>query len=80
MKRWAIALEAWPRHLRVFVLVIRVARRTASLLHLVADHRDHGVVGEAPFARAIIVQNVTKPKLALLHRELPRNLAGGGEL
>jgi hypothetical protein len=47
------------------------------LLDVLADHRHDSVVGHAPLARTIIVQNVTKPKLALLH-QLSRNepLAG----
>jgi hypothetical protein len=57
--------------------VLRVARRATRLLDLLADHGDDGVVGDTALARAIVVQDVTKPKLALLH-EIPRRalLAG----
>jgi hypothetical protein len=36
------------------------------------------VIRQPPLARAVIIQNVTKPKLALLHPKSPRNrpLAG----
>src|SRR5258706_584359 len=66
-----VGRRALGRHLRVFVLVIGVARRAARLLDVVADHRDHGVVGDTSLARTVIVQNVTKPRLALLHQKLP---------
>jgi hypothetical protein len=48
--------------------VLGIARRTARLLHVWSDHRDDGVIGDAPLSRTIIVQDVTEPKLALLHR------------
>jgi hypothetical protein len=51
--------------------VLRIARRAARLLHVGADHRHHDVVGEPALAGAIVVENVTKPKLALLHQNLP---------
>jgi hypothetical protein len=42
------------------------------VFHVVANHRDHDMIGESSLARAIVVQNVTKPRLALLHqKELP---------
>jgi hypothetical protein len=47
--------------------MIRVARRAACLLHLIVDHRDNRVIGDATFTRTVIVQNVTEPKPALLH-------------
>jgi hypothetical protein len=36
------------------------------------------VIGETSFSRTVVVQNVTKPKLALLHQETPdgSSLAG----
>src|SRR5687767_5583376 len=64
------ALAARRRHLGGLVLVVRVTRRTARLLHLVINHRHHGVIGNAALARAIVVQNVTQPKPALLHQTL----------
>ena len=45
--RRAFGLPALPGHLGVLVLVLGVARRAARLLHVVADHRDDGVVGHA---------------------------------
>jgi hypothetical protein len=61
------------RHLGGFVFVFGIACRAAGLLHLLLDHRDDRVVGHAPFAGTVIVHYVTKPKLALLHRLLPRD-------
>src|SRR5580765_1191312 len=61
-------LSADARHLRRFVFVIRVAGGATRLLDVVADHGDHHVVRHAPLARAIVVQNFTKPRLALLHQ------------
>lgn len=75
--RRALNLATCARHLRVFVLMVSVARRTARLLDLITHHRDHDVVRDPSFARTVVVQDVTKPKLALLHQVLPRNLAGG---
>jgi hypothetical protein len=62
-----------PRLSRLLVLVFGVARRAARLLHFGSDHRDNRVIGDAPFPRTVIVQNVTKPKLALLHSKLPKD-------
>jgi hypothetical protein len=73
----AILLAARRRYSGLFVFVIRVARRAASLLHLVFDHRDDRVIGDAALARTIVVQNVTEPKPALLH-ELPRSRSFSG--
>jgi hypothetical protein len=61
-------------HFGVLVLVLGVARRATRLLHVVLDHRDHRVIGDAALARTIVVQNVTEPNPALLH-ELPRSAA-----
>ena len=61
-------LTAHARYFGLFVFVIRIAGRAPRLLHVVANHRDHDVVGEPALARAIVVQNVTKPRLALLHQ------------
>src|SRR5262249_34422028 len=56
-------LALWPLAwgLRVLVFVLGVAGRAAGLLDVVTNHRDHGVVGEAPLTRTVVVQNVTKP-------------------
>jgi hypothetical protein len=56
------------RYSRLFVFVIGIARRAPGLLHLVINHRHNGVIGDAALARAIVVQNVTEPKPALLHQ------------
>jgi hypothetical protein len=70
--RGRLRFAAKPRNFSLLVFVLGFAGRAARLFHFRADHRDDGVVGNAAFTRAIVVQNVTKPKLALLHRkELP---------
>jgi hypothetical protein len=51
----------------LLVFVVRIARRAARLFHLVVDHRDDRVVGDAALTRTVVVQNVTEPKPALLH-------------
>jgi hypothetical protein len=56
--------------------VLGIARRTPGLFHIRPDHRDDGMVGYATFPRTVIVENVTKPKLALLHQIPRRTLAG----
>jgi hypothetical protein len=71
-----LVLAPLPRNLGLFVDVLSVARRTPRLFYFIADHRDDGVVGDAAFARAVIVENVTKPKLALLHL-ISRESTGG---
>src|SRR5688572_2817718 len=63
---------AGRRHLGLFVLVVRVARRAARLLDGILNHRDDHVIGNAALARTIVVENVTEPNPALLH-ELPRS-------
>src|SRR6185503_14078297 len=67
-RRGRFRLAPLARHLGVLVFVIGVAGRAARLLDVLADHRDDRVVGHASLARTVIVQNVTKPKLALLHQ------------
>jgi hypothetical protein len=64
-------LPALARHLGVFENVLGIAGGTTRLLHLRFDHRDYDVVRDSPLARTIIVKNVTKPRLALLHQNLP---------
>src|SRR6185312_9311387 len=63
-----LGLAANAGDLRLFVLVVGVARRAPRLLDVVADHGDDHVIGHAAFTRAIVIQNVTKPRLALLHQ------------
>ena len=75
--RHAILFAARRRDPGLLVFVIRVARRAASLLHLVFDHCNDRVIGDAALARTIVVQNVTEPKPALLH-ELPRSRSFSG--
>jgi hypothetical protein len=53
--------------LTLLVFVVGVAGCAAGLLHLVVDHRDHRMVGDAALTRTIVVQNVTEPRPALLH-------------
>jgi hypothetical protein len=74
--RGGIGLLALPGNSGVLVLVLRIARRATRLLDVRTDHRHHGVVGNTSLARAVIVENVTKPKLALLH-QLSRINVGG---
>jgi hypothetical protein len=59
--------------LGLLVFVFRIARGAARLLHLVLDHSDHRMVGDAALARTVVVKNVTEPNPALLH-ELPRSI------
>lgn len=47
--------------LSTLVWVLRLACGAAGESNFIADHGDDCVVGEAAFARTIIVQNVTKP-------------------
>ena len=61
------ALPALRRNTCPFEFMVRVAGGAACLLDLIFDHGHDGVVGDAAFARAVIVQNVTEPKPALLH-------------
>jgi hypothetical protein len=75
-RRRRLVLASLARNLRVLVLVLGIARRTARLFDLVPDHRHDSVIGHAPLARAVVIQNVTKPKLALLHQH-SRDTAGG---
>lgn len=53
-----LLLPLW-RHLRLLVLMLRVAHDAASLLNCVVDHRHDGVIGNAALARTVIVQHVT---------------------
>jgi hypothetical protein len=76
-RQHAVLLAARRRNPGLLVFVIRVARCAASLLHLVFDHRDDRVIGDAALARTVVVQNVTEPKPALLH-ELPRSRSFSG--
>jgi hypothetical protein len=71
-RRGRILLPALRRHFSLFVLVLGVAGGAASLLHLVLNHCDDGMIGNPSFARTIVVHDVTEPKPALLH-ELPRS-------
>jgi hypothetical protein len=48
-------LSSRCRHFGVLVLVLGVTRGAASLLHLVFDHRDNRMVGNAALARTIVV-------------------------
>jgi hypothetical protein len=56
------------RDLRLFVFVVRIAGGAAGLFHLVINHRHDGVIRDAALTRAIVVENVTEPRPALLHQ------------
>jgi hypothetical protein len=75
-RRGSVGLLALPRNSRVLVLVLRVTRRTACLFDVRTDHGHDGVVRDTSLTRTVIVENVTKPKLALLH-QLSRINVGG---
>ena len=60
----------------MLVFVIGVARRATRLFYRVTDHRNHDVIGQSALAWTVIVQNVTEPRLALLHqRKLPTDVS-----
>jgi hypothetical protein len=61
-----VFLAARRRNASLLVVMVRVARGAARLLHLIINYRDDRVIGDAAFARTIVVQNVTEPKPALL--------------
>jgi hypothetical protein len=68
VQRWRSGgLSPRPRNLGVLVFMLCIAGHAAGSLHLLADHRNDGVVGKPAFSRTIVVQDVTKPKLTLLH-------------
>jgi hypothetical protein len=69
----ATAFSALRRHPGLLVFVIGVAGSASGLLHLVVNHCNDGVIRDAALARAIVVQNVTEPKPALLHQKFPRS-------
>ena len=48
-------LPSRRRHLRVLVLVLGVTRGAACLLHVVFEHRNNRMVGDAALARTIVV-------------------------
>jgi hypothetical protein len=60
------------RNLGLLVLVLCITRGAACPLHLVFDHRDDRMVGDAALARTVVIENVTEPNPAMLH-ELPRS-------
>jgi hypothetical protein len=53
--------------------MLGVAGRAPGQLNLVAHECDHGMVGDATVAWAIVVEDVTQTKLALLHECLSSN-------
>jgi hypothetical protein len=86
-KRSRIRFPSLARNPGVLVLVIGVAGRTAGLLHVLPNHRHDDVIGETPLPGTVVVQNVTKPRLALLHQETPdgsslagKEIAKGGNI
>ena len=86
-RRRGIRLAALPRDFGVLVFVLGVARRAARLLDVGTYHGHNGVIRHTSFAGTIIIQNVTKSKLALLHLLSRRDyrwrglkVKGGGNL
>jgi hypothetical protein len=61
----------------MLVFMLGVTGRAACLFHVLFDHRHDGVVRHPPFTRAVVIENVTKPKLALLHSISPEGADGG---
>jgi hypothetical protein len=76
-RRARVCLAAWTRDPGVLVLVFRLAGRAAGLLDLGTNHRDDSMVRQAALARAVIIQDVTEPKLPLLHLQAPDGRTGG---
>jgi hypothetical protein len=74
---WRLGFLPLTGHASMLVFVVRVTRRTSCLLDVVTDHRDDDVIRQPSLARTVVIENVTRTKLALLHQELPRILAGG---
>ncbi|MEQ1871148.1 MAG: hypothetical protein ABL961_14120 [Vicinamibacterales bacterium] len=63
----------------VLVIMFGVAGPAAGKPDVVTNHGDHSVIRETALARTVVVQNVTKPRLALLHQECSRRTQAGGE-
>jgi hypothetical protein len=74
-----VGLATLPGNASVLIFVLRVAGGAAGLLYVGANHRHNRVVGHSPLARAVIVQNVTKPELALLHPKSPVRIRWRGK-
>jgi hypothetical protein len=55
----------------LLVFVLGVARAAPRLLDVVLDHGDDDVIGDAALPRAVVIQNVTEPRPALLHQIPP---------
>jgi hypothetical protein len=51
--------------------VLRITGGTSGLADVIAHHRDDGVIAHASFPRAVVVDDVTNPGLALRHEESP---------
>jgi hypothetical protein len=79
-RRRRVRLLSLARNFGVLVFVLGLAGGATGLLHVGANHCHNCVVGHAAFTRAVIVQNVTKPKLALLHQTLPKEPLAGEKL
>jgi hypothetical protein len=75
----SLGFPTLARHPGLLVFVFGIARSTARLLDIGSDHRHNGVIGDTSFPWAVIIQNVTKPKLALLHQTLPKEPQAGRE-
>jgi hypothetical protein len=53
--------------------VFAVAGRAPDLADIVADERHDGVVAQPPLARAVVIDEITNPKLARLHAQSLEN-------
>jgi hypothetical protein len=71
-----VLLLTKSRHPGVPVVVLGIAGGAARLLDGLVDHGDDRVIRDTAFTRTVVVQNVTKPRLALLHQS-PRRVSGG---
>lgn len=69
-----ISFLALTGNLGLLVVVLRIAGGATRQPDGVPDHHDDRVIGQSTLTRTVVIQNVTKPRLALLHLfELPMN-------
>jgi hypothetical protein len=68
-QRAGLDLLAWPRQTPFLVIVLGVAGCATRQPDGIADHRDYGMIRQPALARTVVIQNVTKPRLALRHQE-----------
>jgi hypothetical protein len=66
-QRFGLAFAAgW--HFRVLVFVLGVTGCASRLFDVVFHHRDDRMVGDAALTRTIVVEDVTEPTPALIHK------------